>query len=291
MRHYHRPMYRRSAGAGEQWVEGRSGGARSCAAAKVTEDRSGVRDRMESPLSGPPLVQAFLEGRNLGLAGTARLLGAVGNSTASALVAQRRQADGRREQRPCVQREVFPQDESSEEDASESVQTRRDTETTPEVQRQDIPPPPHVFPANWDFGTHGDLHDDRVEAWNNTQMDDLERGFVVMLNERTGKLWATRPHLISRLTISKNSYRHDLDYSPVLPLDRPPVFPVGTFHTHPKPPKGMTSKPGPSYVDNADNLPGVMEDSTVRPYDPRTSGFYFFGPERRPQALPPRPPL
>jgi hypothetical protein len=263
-------------------MEGHSGAAGIRVASKTAVGGSGLRDSLGSALSGPPLVQVFLAGRNLGLAGTARLLGAVGNSTAAAMVAQRCRSEGC-EQRPPVQREEFPQDEASEEETAESVQTRTDSQSTIEVQRQNIPPPPHMFPANWDFGTHGDLNDDRVEAWNNTQMDDLERCFVVLWNERSGKLSATQPHLLSKLTVSKNSFRHDIDYKSVLPVDRPPVFAVGTFHTHPKPPKGMTSKPGPSYVDNKDNLPGVVEDSVVRPYNARKAAYWFFGPERRPQ--------
>jgi hypothetical protein len=158
----------------------------------------------------------------------------------------------------------------------------------PALQRQqrDIPPPPRIFPTPYEWLGAPNLQDTLVEAWNDTQMDDTERGYVVMWNENTKKFWFDHP-MRSKLTITGNTYRHDIS----LPAfhDRPPVFPVGTFHTHPKPPKGMTGPAGPSSVDKGSLLPGVVEDSTVDPYNARRSGFYFHGPLRRPQTLPPGP--
>lgn len=160
------------------------------------------------------------------------------------------------------------------------------TPTTLQRQPVDIPPPLPNFPTPYEWLGVPALQDTLVEAWNDTQLDDTERGYVVMWNEKTQKFWFDYP-MTSRLTVTGNTYRHEI----TLPrfVDRPPVFPVGTFHTHPRPPKGMTSPAGPSSVDKGSLLPGVVEDSTVQPYDPRRAGFFFHGPTRRPETLPPGP--
>ncbi|MGF6778258.1 hypothetical protein P3T21_003476 [Paraburkholderia sp. GAS334] len=148
---------------------------------------------------------------------------------------------------------------------------------------QDIPPPPPAFPSvsEWAF----DVFDDAGSLYGLTCEDRRERGFVTMWNERTNTSFAG-PTAIGDPTVGCSTRAHiDL----VFPADRPPLFPVGWFHTHPPANPGCRKLAvGPSDKDKKTSerlgLPGMVIDTATPTADCKTSSYFFFGPARRTAA-------
>ena len=179
--------------------------------------------------------------------------------------------------------ELFQEAEGGEEKELEetgpSIQTMRHRALGTAIQRQvgpSIPPPPTVFPPffEWFF----DVSDVMSDLWASTCTDRLERGFFVMWNEKSKKSFAGE-------TVLGND--HEIELGP-MPADRKPIFPVGWFHTHPRPKPGFVQVAvGPSTKDKKTSkdidLPGAVRDfSTPGVNDCKKAGTFFFGPMRRP---------
>lgn len=169
----------------------------------------------------------------------------------------------------------------------EGAAAQRMVQTMPEaagglLQRQgpDIPPPPPAFPSVYTWLPH--VFQDTVGLWNLTCADRCERGFYVFWNERTGAIWAGDVAIGEAVATCKAA---TIELGPT-PPDRPPVYPVGWFHTHPPPAPGCHKVAvGPSTTDQNTSrdlkMPGAVEDWATPASGCRKAGFWFFGPTTR----------
>ena len=169
----------------------------------------------------------------------------------------------------------------------EPAAIQRFVQTMPEsggglLQRQapDIPPPPPAFPSVYTWLPH--VFQDTVGLWNLTCEDRCERGFYVFWNEKTGAIWAGDTAIGEAVSTCKAA---TIQLGPT-PPDRPPVYPVGWFHTHPPPAPGCHKVAvGPSTIDQNTSrdlkMPGALEDWATPSSGCRKSGFWFFGPTTR----------
>jgi hypothetical protein len=144
------------------------------------------------------------------------------------------------------------------------------------VQRQPsgIPPPPPDYPSALKWGFNPEVKEARDTAWYFTCKDGLERGFVVMWDEKKDRIYP------NEMTMGT---KKDIVWS--IPADRKPIFPVGLFHTHPPIKPGWRRALGPSQVDKdtsaKSHLPGIVEDYQTQVSDCRKAGLYFYGPTVR----------
>jgi hypothetical protein len=165
----------------------------------------------------------------------------------------------------------------------QSTPTNATQQQTEKIYRQnddsvslgDIPAPPPAFPNvySWFWG----VSDKMGELWGMSCEDKLERGFIVMWNEKSGKVF-NEEVLIGT---------HDLVWFQK-PPDRAPIYPIGFFHTHTPVTAGFTRIVGPSETDKNTakyfQLPGIVYDfldcSAQDCSDCRYkhAGYYFFGP-------------
>jgi hypothetical protein len=144
---------------------------------------------------------------------------------------------------------------------------------------EDIPPPPPAFPSVYEWAF--DVFDDAGSLYGLTCEDRRERGFVTMWNEQTNKSF-TGPTAIGDPAVGCNRAHINL----IFPDDRPPLFPVGWFHTHPPANPGcMKLAVGPSDEDKRTSqrlgMPGMVMDTATPAADCKNSSYFFFGPARR----------
>jgi hypothetical protein len=191
-------------------------------------------------------------------------------------IAVQRHAD----QRPLGPDDPVPEETAGEEPSAVQAEPEEQVAVSRQARDDDIPPLPPAFPhiSQWPMS---ELSDTLSSLWGMTCQDRTERGFYVMWNEKTGKIWAGDTQIGQpQKPGDKRAY-----LNLVKPDDRPPVYPVGDAHTHPPPYPGYTSQVGPSDIDIADakqgGLPGMVEDYKSPAFKKGDGSIYFYGKERR----------